>query len=170
MQWGSNASDPEVLATKIRGLKKGLVVLEGCQSAGKSHLADTLCELIPGITVVHGDEFIAQKDTGYMAGMNIDALRQAVCEGLRKSPIAIFDGILARDLLEEIGHWGDLFVYVQRNSTVGVPGDWEILIQEEDEPPEPFGAEGVLAAEVAEYHRRRRPCANAGIIFIRVGD
>jgi len=169
MQWGLIPSDPEALAAKIRGLKSGLVVLEGCQLAGKTCLAKRIGELILGTAVVHADEFIAQKDIGYMAGMNIDALREAVCKGLRTSPIVIFEGVLARDLLEKVGHQGDLFVYVQRNSTIGNPSDLDTLDQEGDEPP-PFAAEGTLAAEIDEYHHRQRPCTNADIVFIRVAD
>jgi len=165
----SIAGDPQALAAKIAGFKRGLVVLEGCTGAGKTYLAETLGELISGSSAVHADQFIAHRDVGYSVGMNLQTLRQAICQELRKSPIVIFEGVLARDLLEKIGHQGKLFVYVQLNSTVGVPADLDTLDQEGDRP-EPFGDEGTLAAEVAEYHRRRRPRANADIVFIRVAD
>jgi hypothetical protein len=166
----SITDDPEALAAEIvRRLKSGLVVLERCTGAGKSYLAATLRELIPSCAHVEADKSIGHKDIGYFAGMNIDALRQAVCEALCKSPITIFDGILARDLLEKIGHQGKLFVYVQLNSSVGVPADLDTLDQEEDDP-EPFRGGSPLASEVAGYHRRRRPRTNSDVLFIRVAD
>jgi hypothetical protein len=60
-------------------------------------------------------------------------------------------------------------VYVQLNSSVGVPADLDTLDQEEDDP-EPFRGGSPLASEVAGYHRRRRPRTNSDVLFIRVAD
>jgi hypothetical protein len=165
----SITDDPEALAAEIvRRLKSGLVVLEGCTGAGKSYLAAMLRELIPSCAHVEADKSIGQKDIGYFTGMNIDALRQAFakhCANRRsRSSTASSPGIW-----KKIGQQGKLFVYVQLNSSVGVPADLDTLDQEEDDP-ETFRGGSPLATEVAGYHRRRRPRTNSDVLFIRVAD
>jgi hypothetical protein len=146
-----------------------LIVLEGCSAAGKTHLAALIGNALPDCFIVETDKFIERRGVGYVAGLGIEALKTALSEGLGQSRIVILEGVCARDFLEKTDLEPALFVYVQRNSAVGLEGDLDILDQEEDNAPpyEHATQDGLLDIEIACYHHRQRPRGKANILYIR---
>jgi hypothetical protein len=173
--WDKMRSDPVTicddqrrLATRIAALRAGLVVFDGCQGVGKSSLARSIAELI-GCEAISADEHVERGRGCYVAALRIDGLKCSVSGALERSPVVIFDGVCARDIVDRLGFVPALFVYVQRNSSAGVPGDLDVLDQEDRLENQGIAEDfRELDIEIANYHRRRRPRRNADIVYIQM--
>jgi hypothetical protein len=147
----------------------GLIALDGCTGVRKTRLAEKIGAARPDSEVIEVDRFLEPNQDQYVAALRVVQLREAVWRALNRSGIVILDGVCARDVICLIGCNAAFHVYVQRNSSVGVPQHLDILDQEEKDAPsfhDPACPPSLLELELAEYHRRRQPRRNADIIFV----
>ena len=163
---------PSQLAEALKAVA-GLIAFDGCTAVGKTCLAKRISAALLGSEVIEVDYFLEPHQDQYTAALRMIELREAVCAALKRSRIVILDGICARDVVDRMGCKPAHFVYVQRNSSAGVPQHLDILDQEESDAPssyDPGYTPNPLDIELAEYHRRQRPRRNANIIYVWSGD
>jgi hypothetical protein len=164
--------DPAMLATRIKAIGAGLIAIDGCCGAGKTHLAKWL-GTTQDIRVVEADKFLIPQTEVFVKSLRMDELRTAVIETNPKENLVILEGVCIRNVLEELAITASMFVYVLRTPEMGVPYDADILDFECEceihkyEGREPRAPEVVLGPELAEYHRHQKPRRTADILFIR---
>src|SRR5437868_8047273 len=117
---------PDRLADRVMTIGSGLVVLDGCPGAGKTWLADQIAAR-GGNTVIHADDYLNRNQGRFVAALRLEQLKAALTSALKRNGIAVLDGAVARDILDRVDLAPALFVAVQRNSAVGVPGALPIL-------------------------------------------
>jgi hypothetical protein len=160
--------DPQALAERLSSIQ-GLIAFDGCPTAGKTYLARDVAARL-GCDAIDVDEYIHRDHGIFVDALRVDDLVAAITAALSKSPLTIMSGICARAVVERLGLQA-MFVYVQRSSSTGIPGDLDTLDAEEDgadvsharDLPPPHG-------EVLEYHARYKPRRWADIVYIRTAD
>jgi adenylate kinase family enzyme len=164
---GETVDDRTTLATRVKAIGAGLVALDGCHGAGKTCLANWI-GTTQNIKVIHTDDFLQPRTGAFVQALRMEEIRTAISEAHCETNVVILDGLCARDVLEQLGITASMFIYVQRTSEMGVPGDFRILDYEcECEIWEPRVLEDELDRELADYHRRQKPRRWADILFIR---
>lgn len=156
--------DIDQVVKRIDGAPGGLVVIDGCRQAGKSHLASEIALRLP-CPSIEIDAFWDKEKPGYVEAIRISDLRAQVDEALSKSTKVLLNGICARAVIRQIEKVGCLFVYVLRVSQAGIPSNIEWLDAEESKPTNLPHNE--LDQEIMLYHWQYKPCQSADLILAR---
>jgi len=138
-------SSADTLAGLLRPHRDGIISIDGQHGVGKTTLARELTRLL-GMRVVHLDDFLSRGRGGFVAFLDLEAIATALA-----SRSVLVDGVCMLDVLERLGLRADATVYVRETS------------------PHTRGKldAGALAAEVADYQRRRSPEQVASFVFVR---
>ena len=158
--------DIPALALVIGAMGAGLVMIDGCTLAGKTWLAHDLADRLSAVAI-DADDFIKRRQDAFVDALRAGRLKAAVDAALASSKIVLLSGVCARDVADRAALSPTLYVYVQRNTTVGVVADMDIIDAEDGLLNEVLHP---LDAEIADYHYRRQPRKNADIVYIRVAD
>lgn len=159
------ANDPAALASSLAGLT-GLIVFDGCDGVGKTTLAIDVASRL-GCEHVDGDAHLDKKLGMYVGALRTEELRSAIVLALAKSPVAILHCVCAREVVARLELLPSAYVYVQRISMGGLPGDLPMMWAEEDGVttiPEYFNE---LDRELQTYHASHKPIASADILYRR---
>ena len=159
-------NDLATLTAVIAATGAGLVMIDGCTLAGKTWLARHLAARLSAVAM-DVDDFIKRRQDAFLDALRAGELKTAVDAALSSSPIVLLSGICARDVADKAALSPTLHVYVQRNTTVGVVADMDIIDAEDGVQNEFPNA---LDAEIADYHRRQHPRRNAHLLYIWVAD
>jgi hypothetical protein len=159
--------DRAKVVARIKEIGVGLVAIDGCTWAGKSCLTNWI-GTTQSIKTIEVDKFLNRKTGAFVRALRIDELRTAVTKADPKINLVILEGVCIRDVLEKLEITASMFIYVQRNSEMGVPCDASILdFERECEIRERRTPEVILGPELADYHRRQKPRRRADVLFIR---
>jgi hypothetical protein len=131
------------LVHQIRDLTRPLVGVDGYHGVGKSTLARTISTLLE-IRCVHLDAFVNANEGSFVQSLRFRELSDVLCE----RPL-IVEGVCLLDVLERLHVKPDLLIYVE-----GVEPD-----------PRTRRGSGLLAREVREYHKKRRPFDSADVVY-----
>ena len=156
------------LCARLRAVSGAtLVGLEGFCDSGKTTFSNQLGERVP-MGVFHTDEFTRKFDAPppYPECVDIDRLRDAL-EMVDPSRTSLIEGICLRDVLELVGIFPTVFVYLKR---IGKNGLWYDELNLDD-----FESGQAIPGNIPEphlsdlkYHTKSRPHKHADFIYERV--
>jgi hypothetical protein len=157
--------NPDELAAFLTALR-GPIVFDGCTGAGKSTLALGMATRL-GCEAIEVDRFVDKKLGVYVEALRIDKLRPLVEAALKAAPVVLLDAVCARAVVERLGLSAAAFVYVQRVSLAGVPGDLDMMDADEEGQVvnRPYFSD--LDREILHYHAYYRPIGSADFIYRR---
>ena len=161
--------NPAALADLLAALGGGLVVFDGCPAAGKTTLMRDVAARLH-CKAFDADAYLDRNQGTFVNALRFDELSTVVCNALATSSLVLLASVCAREVTERLGLDGATFVYVQRNSSVGLAGDLDDLDAETDEnSPDPIelGLMTALYREVRAYHAHYRPSHNANFVYVR---
>jgi hypothetical protein len=160
--------NPAALADLLAALGRGLVVFDGCPAAGKTTLMRDMAARLD-CKAFDADAYLNRKQGTFVNALRFDELG-TVIRNVATSSLVLMASLCARQVIERLGLSGVTFVYVQRNSSVGLAADLDDLDAETDENiPDPIELNLMTALyrEVRAYHTRYRPFHNANLVYVR---
>jgi hypothetical protein len=155
----------EEVVREIRGIGCGLVIIDGCRGAGKTHLMNELAGKL-GCASIELDCLWDRAKPGYAAAMRFDELAINLAWSKSWSKIVLASGICIREIMKRLNEPVHFSVYVQRVSRMGISADCEAL-DAENVRPTSFPQHD-LDDEVLLYHWDHKPKRNADIIYERL--
>ncbi len=123
-----------------------------------------------GCQHVDGDDHLDKKRGVYLPALRPDDLRSAIMAGFGASPRVLLHCVCAREVVSRLGLIATAYVYVQRVSAVGVPGDPDMLSAEETGEGLSIPGDTDFTRELLKYHADYKPAGSADILYRRTGD
>ena len=158
-----------------------LIGLDGALGAGKSTLGRALAHQI-GARLVEGDLFLLHGKLRYPQALDVPCLKNVLTRALAFSKPVVFESVLLRLVLRELGFGAHSTVYVRRMLPSGAFADSKLFRPEPEltanlvEANEIREASGCLAEdpllpiEVLEYHLAEKPVEHATFLFNAAPD
>ncbi|PRG36690.1 hypothetical protein C6T52_14220 [Burkholderia multivorans] len=115
------------------------------------------------------DPYLERERGEFSNALRLTELASAIEQACRQSPVVLVAGVCMREVLDRLGIAAARHVYVQRNSTMGIPCDLDILDLEDGRQIIDTSLFGELDREVAAYHDRYHPRRNADVVYVRTG-
>ena len=156
---------PDELAACLAN-SEGLIVFDGCTGAGKSTLMHDMAARL-GCDAIEVDCFINKHQAAYVDALRADALRDRISQGFVRFPLVLLDGVCARAIVERLSVPGNVFVYVQRISRAGIPGDLSMVDAEEDGVADGPPYLSNLDKKILCYHAMYTPISRADVLYRR---
>ena len=153
-----------------------LIGLDGALKAGKSTIGRALAHHIDA-RLVEGDLFLLQGKLRYPQALDVPCLRNVLTRALAFSRPVVFESVLLRLVLKELGIVAQSTVYVRRLLSSGAFANPELLapnaevaarLAEANAVAESsgYGSEDpLLPRELLEYHLTQSPVEQATVIF-----
>ncbi len=158
-------NDPEVLAERLACVD-GLIAFDGPPGSGKSYLAAAMADRL-GCHHVDGDDHIDKKRSVYVPALRLDDLHAKIMAGFGASPRVLLHCVCAREVVARLGLVAKAYIYVQRVSAIGVPGNPDMLAAEETGESLGIPGESDLTRELLKYHAGYKPAVSADILYRR---
>ncbi len=137
------------LSRDIRRIGCGLVIIDGCRGAGKTHLTNELATKL-GCAAIELDCLWDKEKPGYVAAMKLGELSINLTWGKSWSKLVLVNGLYVREILKALNEVFQLSVYVQNISRNGLLSDCELIDVENNNPTHSLRNE--LNNEVLLYH------------------
>ena len=164
------------LAASGATARGSLIGLDGALGSGKSTLGRALAHQI-GARLVEGDLFLVHGKLRYPQALDIPCLKNVLTRALAYSKPVIFESVLLRLVLRDLGFGAHSTVYVRRMLPSGAFADSELFrpqpelaasLAEANEIRESSGCvaeDPLLPIEVLEYHLAEKPVGHATFLF-----
>jgi len=162
------ADDPATLADRLAALR-GLIVIDAYPAAGKSALLADMATRLQ-CAAIDADDHLNPNLGMFVGALRLADLGGAISDALAGGSPVLLASVCAREVVERLGLTAATFVYLQVNSSVGIPANLHELHAEGDKsvPNTPHGEWlPPLYREVWAYHLRHRPRQNADLVYIR---
>jgi hypothetical protein len=114
------------LVEVLRPLPSGIVSFDGCDGAGKTTLAQKISDAL-GHDVVDLDKHLV-RDTGeFVNAIRLAELVKDIDGALTRSRVVLLSGVCMQQVLAAVNRSAAVSVYVQRNTSAGLPGDIDFI-------------------------------------------
>ena len=108
-------NDPAVLAAYIEWLGRGLILVDGRPTAGKTHLGKEMAARIR-CGVIDGDALVVRKQDQFIGALKADALRERIETSLAATSLVVLSTVCAREVVKKVGVPAAAFVWIERTS------------------------------------------------------